>query len=767
MRRKRSTFVRMTIRALICLSIGVFNLTADLPAQDRPTVGVVLSGGGARGAAHVGFLKALEEAGVPVDCVVGTSIGALVGGYYAAGWSPDAMLDALEAGVFEERLGGGVEQRYPFKQALDAPVLMDIRLSSANGMVRSNLVRSLELEWSLMEELAPAGAACGGDFDRLMVPFRCVGSDVLAKRDTVFASGDLSQSIRASVAFPFYLPPVWMAGRPMYDGGLYNNVPVDAMVDAFNPDIILVSAIQSEAVDFESDDLLSQVEALIVRNQSLPETEVPVHFVRPDFNGNALDFSEHEEAVSAGYAQTQALLAGERLDDYKGLVSAEEAERKRRAFASTLPDFEVGQVRAFGLGSATGAAARKAVSRAPTDAEALKVSLMLLDADDHIGRIEPTAQWNDSTGRFDLSIGLEAERDVLVELGGSVPSNGTGFGHAGLGWQRYGKHPIRLRTALAFGSFHNAARANFRVDFNRGLPFAVEAFACQSRFSFQRSVATFFTDLSPVYLRMDDLEAGARWLAPTGVHGLITAAYSRLYTEDESYGEWLFNPVDTADSHQFSGNCASLEWLSDRRDGVQFPRSGSFLRLHAQRFAGAMNARYLDPDGAWKEASREEGFLRFRASGLAFLPLKSDGLSVGASAEVGLSDELIRSTYRGALAQALAFQPMLGSRALFLESFRAYNFVAAGAIVDVRIWQNGYIRAEAHAFKPFQAIVDDDKGPRLKPNTPTRVMAGLRLHSEWAIGPVSLGLEYYERERNPWFLELHWGHRIFPSAARR
>ena len=743
------------------------SLASELPAQDRPTVGVVLSGGGARGAAHVGFLKALEEAGVPVDCVVGTSIGALVGGYYAAGWSPDDMLKALEMGVFEARLSGGEEQRYPFKDAFDAPALMDIRLSSANGMVRSNLVRSLELEWSLMEELAPAGAACGGDFNRLMVPFRCVASDVLAKRDTVFASGDLSRSIRASVAFPFYLPPVWMNGRPMYDGGLYNNVPVDAMVKAFNPDLILVSAIQSEAVDFESDDLLSQVEALIVRNQPPLKTDRPVYFVRPVFDANALDFSEYEEAVSAGYAETQLLLAGERLDACKGHFSAAETERKRQAFASSLPAFEVGEVRAFGLGVATDAAANTAVSRAPTDAETLKVNLLLLDADDHIGRIEPTAQWNDSTGLFDLSIGLEAERDVLVELGGSIPSNGTGFGHAGLGWQRYGKHPIRLRTALAFGSFHSAARASFRVDFNHRMPFAVEAFVRQSRFSFQRSIATFFSDLSPVYLRMDDLEAGAMWLAPKGVHGLFTASYARLYTDDASYGEWLFNPMDTADAHQFSGNSAALEWLNDRRDGLQFPRSGSFLRVRAQRFVGTMNARYLNPDGRWTEASREEGFLRLRASGLAFLPLRKDGLSIGAAAEVGLSDELLRSTYRGSLAQALTFQPMLGSQALFLESFRAYNFLAVGAILDVRIWQNGFLRAEAHAFKPFQSIADDDKGPRLVAQTPTRVMAGLRLHSEWAIGPVSLGLEYYERERNPWFLELHWGHRIFPSTVRR
>ena len=758
----------MLRNALLLLAASALVFTQGALAQDRPRVGVVLSGGGARGASHVGFLKALEEEGIPVDCMVGTSIGALVGAYYAAGWSPDAMMAALESGVFERRLQGG-QSHYAFKSSSDTPAIFDLRLSSSNGMVRSNWVRSLELEWSIMEELGPAGAACDGNFDRLFVPFRCIGSDVLAKQDTVFSRGNLSTSVRASVAFPFYLPPVWMDGRPIYDGGLYNNVPVDAMQTEFAPDIILVSAVQSDAVDFSSDDLMSQVEALIVRDQIERNLTVPVVTFRPEFNTNTLDFAEYDEAVRAGYDEVKSVLDSSVLVPMRGLVDRTETARRRAEFKATLPAFSLGQVEVRGLEAkpkeyasvVLGAQLEEGMSR-------LKRNLFLLDSDDHIGRIEPKAQWNDSTQAFDLQLAIEPERDLRLEVGGSVPSNGSGFGHAGVEWQHLEPRPVRLQGQLAFGSFYSAARAVVRSDFHFELPFAIEAYVQQSRYSYQRSVSTFFSELSPVYLRMDDAEAGIKWMSPTGKGGLLAVEWSRLSTTDQSYGDWLFDPLDTADTHGFEGAVAALSWAYDTRNSKQCPREGSMLEVRVQRFAGNEHARYRQPvEGIWEEMYRESGFLRLRIRGMAFIPSPLDRVAVGFTGELALSDELIRSTYRGSLAQAMAYQPMLSSKVLFLETFRAYNFVGAGTVLDLTLWKNGFIRAELHGFQPFESILNDEKGPRLGQNPPTRWMAGTRLYSDLGIGPVSLGLEYYHRERNPWFFELHWGFRIFQSTARR
>ncbi len=758
----------MLRNALLLLAFCASIFTSDVRGQDRPRVGVVLSGGGARGAAHVGFLKALEEQGIPVDCIVGTSIGALVGGYYAAGWSPDVMMSALESGVFERRLQSG-ESNYAFKSSPDSPAIVDLRISSENGMVRSNLVRSLELEWSIMEELGPAGAASAGNFDRLFVPFRCIGSDVLAKRDTVFASGNLSTSVRASVAFPFYLPPVWMDGHPIYDGGLYNNVPIDAMQAEFAPDIILVSAAQSAAVDFSSDDLMSQIEALIVRDQYELKPSASVFIVRPEFESTTLDFSKYEAAVQAGYAEALAVVNAGELAKVRGVVTSEEIQQRRQSYAATLPRFSLGGVEVVGLmEEAEGYASAVLRNGVEDGMSRLKRNLFLLDSDDHIGRIEPRAQWNDSTQAFDVQLDIEPERDVRLEVGGSIPSNGSGFGHAGLEWQHFGLRPIRVQGQLAFGSFYSAARAGVRSDFHLELPFALEVYIQQSRYSYQRSVSTFFSDLSPVYLRMNDAEAGIKWMSPTGSGGLLEAEWSWLSTTDQSYGDWLFDPADTADTHGFEGTVASLSWQFDTRSIKQCPRDGAMLELRAQRFAGTRAARYRHPEnGIWTDALREDTFLRLRARGMAFVSSPSDRLAIGLMAELALSDELMRNTYRGSLAQAMAYQPMLGSKVLFLESFRAYNFVAAGTVLDLRLWKNGFVRAEIHGFQPIESIVSDEKGPRLGQNPPTRWMAGTRIYSDLGVGPVSLGLEYYHQERNPWFFELHWGYRIFQPTARR
>jgi hypothetical protein len=110
---------------------------------------------------------------------------------------------------------------------------------------------------------------------------------------------------------------------------------------------------------------------------------------------------------------------------------------------------------------------------------------------------------------------------------------------------------------------------------------------------------------------------------------------------------------------------------------------------------------------------------------------------------------------------------MLGSKARFLEAFRAFNFVAASGVLDIQVVQNTFLRAEVHAFQAFTGIYQAEKGPAFRDRTPIRIMAGFRVHSDFPIGPISLGLEYYESERDPWYVELHWGYRIFNRCSRR
>lgn len=196
------------------------------PAQ--PRVVLVLSGGGARGAAHIGVLKVLEELRVPVDMVVGTSMGSIVGGLYATGWSPEdiesLLLKVDWAQIFSDRVERS-DRSFRRKQD-DYPYLIQTRLrfkgfkpyippSVLGGQRLELLMRSIEI-WSTGET----------DFDRLPIPYRAVACDLATGEAVVLDRGSLATAMRASMSIPAAFPPVELDGRTLIDGGSAANFPV-------------------------------------------------------------------------------------------------------------------------------------------------------------------------------------------------------------------------------------------------------------------------------------------------------------------------------------------------------------------------------------------------------------------------------------------------------------------------------------------------------------------------------------------------------------
>ena len=223
----------------------------------RPKVGVVLSGGGAKGAAHVGALKVLEEYGIPIDMIVGTSMGAIVGGLYAIGYSAselDSLIMAQDWNVvmsdriprnerfFERKkeaekylirvpFGAGdysrLGARAPRKTDETASFLSNIPLALVNGQNVYNLFTQLSV-----------GYQDSLDFNRMPIPFACVAVDLVKKKEVVFHSGHFVDAIRSSMAIPAYFSPVRLGDMVLIDGGAVNNYPVD-VARAMGADIII------------------------------------------------------------------------------------------------------------------------------------------------------------------------------------------------------------------------------------------------------------------------------------------------------------------------------------------------------------------------------------------------------------------------------------------------------------------------------------------------------------------------------------------------
>ncbi len=315
-----------------------------LAAQEnaRPKIGLVLSGGGARGAAHVGVLKVLEEQRVPIDMIAGTSFGAIVGGLYASGYSADELEDILNTIDWQEALSNSAprKNRSFRRKEDDDGFLIKLKLGIKDGDLRlpTGFVKPNNLRLTLRDLLSPV--ATTRHFDNLRTPFRAVATDLQTGLAVSLEDGDLPSAMLASMAVPALFPPVDRDGRLLVDGGVSNNVPID-VVRGMGADIVIVVDISTPLQTKEDITSLTSVInqlSLILTNQSAARqlatlTDKDV-VIRPDLAGiGVLDFENAIDAVPRGSAA--ALDVAAQLRSYTLPVEHWQAHVDSRALQDT------------------------------------------------------------------------------------------------------------------------------------------------------------------------------------------------------------------------------------------------------------------------------------------------------------------------------------------------------------------------------------------------------------------------------------------------
>ncbi len=226
---------RLLLAALMFLSLfasarslraGVTAMPAGEPA---PRIGLVLSGGGSRGHAHVGVLAALEEAGVPVYCIVGSSVGAVVGGLYASGYSPAELDSLLRAFSWAEIVNSRPDRRYMYtgRKEISDHHQLQVRFDGMKPDLAAGLSTGQRVSQLLSEMVWRAPVQCFGDFDQLACRFRAISPDLITCERVELADGDLAEAMRASTSLPILFEPVQWQGRLLVDGGISANIPVE------------------------------------------------------------------------------------------------------------------------------------------------------------------------------------------------------------------------------------------------------------------------------------------------------------------------------------------------------------------------------------------------------------------------------------------------------------------------------------------------------------------------------------------------------------
>jgi NTE family protein len=228
----------LPVAVFFVLCILPFALPSGLHSQTRPKVGLVLSGGGAAGLAHIGVIKVLEEAGIPIDCVAGTSMGSIVGGMFAMGYTAAEMEKIALEMDWEAMMGDMVPRNdltYEYKEQLEK-YFYDFPISGGRLQLPAGLIAGNNITNKLAEVTLPSYKI--KLFSQLPRAFLCVGADVVTGQEVVIRSGNLHDALRASMAIPTVFTPVEVDGKLLIDGGFINNFPADHLKE-MGADIII------------------------------------------------------------------------------------------------------------------------------------------------------------------------------------------------------------------------------------------------------------------------------------------------------------------------------------------------------------------------------------------------------------------------------------------------------------------------------------------------------------------------------------------------
>ncbi len=747
----------------LCVSLG-------LHAQ---RVGLVLSGGGAVGLTHIGVIKALEENDIPIDYIAGSSMGALVGAMYAAGYSPAEIDSLFNTDLYKLMAEGDVEDRYVYYFKADEPdaSLINLRFdldTSLQASLPTNLRSPVLIDFEQMRGFAGAGAVSGYNMDSLFVPFRCVASDITAQRPVVFEQGDLAQAVRASMSYPFYFKPIRVNGHLMMDGGLYNNFPSDVMYESFLPDIIIGSNVAYNAPPPSEDDLMSQLRAMLQEKTNYTVICENGIIVEPKTATTLFDFSDPRRPIDDGYAAAMA-----RMPEIKAAIERRvpraQVEARRKAFRSRMPALVFSDIRVEGLNKGQTRFVEQVLNKGkgPVSAEELKPRYFRLYADQAVSGLQPQATYNARRGDYDLNILVKREKELQVRFGGMFSSRPINTGMVGLRYNLFGRASTGVEALSYFGKFYAAGQVKLRSDLSTRMPIYLEPVFTLHRWDYFTSFATFFDEVRPSYVVMREGWGGLNAGLALGNKGLLRVDGKYAQTRDSYYQDLTFSASDTADITEFYFGTGGVLVERNSLNRKQHPNAGEQLLAEVRYVGGDEHTT----SGSLTEQPHD--YYRHHEWVMAHVKLDKYFLPKG-TVRFGMLLEGMYSTqtyfqnYSASIIRVPSFQPTPESRTYFIDAFRAPQWVAGGARAIIAVARNKFdLRLEGYVFQPYKPLVrgDFDNTEVGEPISTRYYIASGSLIYQSPVGPVWFNTSYFDGLDNPWAWSLNFGYVIFAQKA--
>jgi NTE family protein len=740
-------------------------------------VGLVFSGGAAKGLAHVGVLKALEENEIPIDYVAGTSMGAIVGGCYAAGMSPGQIEEIVTSKAFLDWVNGRFEegnQYYYFKKEEDASfVKLNLSLDSTfNFLLNTSLANDLSLNFALAEKLAQPAAIAKNNFDSLFVPLRVVASDIFTQTQVVIDSGALSDALRASQTVPFFYNPIRVGGKYLFDGGVYNNFPVDVAQKAFHPDVIIGCNVSSKVYDKypfgEDEKLVSRSLIYMLLDKSDP-TRIPANgvYIQPDLKEfSAFDFARARALIDSGYAMTMRQMPQIKAKIALRRTCESVAEARNRFNNKTTP-IKVTEITFDGFTRGQ----QKYLNRffkngkRPLYFNDVKRGYFKLVSDDYFNNIYPSFSFNKATRDYSFKLARRQPSNFQINFGGEIASRNISNIYLGINYYSFQKALTHAQLNFATGDFYKSMQIKARFDFPLLGQFYLEPEITLNNWNFFQSNDIIVKKNTPTVLDRVDRKYGVKLGIPVArqIKAYLQGAY--ISNVDQYIDTKVLVSTDTLDQLELHGVRLGAGMSFSSLNRKQYPSAGKAFSVSANYFSVLEEFKPGNTSLNKASASANQSWLQAKFSLEQYL--KKGIYSSGYLLEGVFSNQPTFSNYYGTIINAPAFNPLQDSRTLLLKNFRAFNYIAGGWRNVFSIRRNLDFRLEGYLFKPLQVIGEDGTQHANIDQQIQQIyfagMANLVMHS--TVGPISLSVNYYDDPNRQLSILLHVGFLLFNKTS--
>ncbi len=766
----------------------VFLLLLPALTLKAQTVGLVMSGGGAKGLSHIGVIKALEENNIPIDYVAGTSMGSIIAGLYAIGLSTDEMIAVIKTKEFRAWYDGKGETEYYSYLYSGYPTSAMFNLGlkwekdkSGDPKIKfalpTSLIPPFSMDLACVQLFANASAAADYDFDQLMVPFFCIASDVLNKEAVVMEDGDLGSAIRASMTFPAYFKPIEIDSLVLFDGGFYNNFPWEEMKLRYSPDVIIgAKCTEGNPIEPNQDDVYKLLESMMTvdTDYDIP-SEVGV-LIDGKYKYSLLDFDKIDELVALGYDNAMKY-----MDELKYRISRQrtvaQVDSTRIAFRSRCEDLRFGDVNV--VGNLTDRQ-RDYITKTITDGDSVfsfehaKRGYFRVLSTNAIQSFFPTATKAPGDSLFTFNIKAVPKNVLTISLGGNISSGSLMQGYLGLSHTHFSNRPWNASVNLDIGQRFTGIGLYFRQHIGVKPLFIYEAMINLQRFDYFGNINDFFASNTP-----ESKYRQTEYYMTLNAGTPISYFKSMLFEFGFTVGHNNYRYFHTDNHSQYdSPEQTNLFYVTPRFKMAQntfdykmYPSSGRnrliefrYIYSHESHIHGT---EYHIDHG---EVTRpHKHTFQFRATFEDYYSVSS-WLSLGYHADLSISSSLDLCDYTSTMLALPAFQPTFHSKSFVLESYRAPIYLGATISPVFKLPAKIFIHTSFGYFQPYKSLVEDANGSYhySDPFPEGGFVANLALVWQTPIGPLSISCSYYNKaEKVKFYPSFNIGFLIFRNQGLR